>query len=361
MKWKPSTPIQLCFITLSIFVMAISAFATSTAPKPLFRQDLHLLGFPDRALASNTANYTDIVFLSDDLILVAVNFREFASVSPLFADEPPAKLLLFDLSQGKLIRSTDLRVEKAQGSIRSAQHGQFALLDQAGVRLCSSDLACGQPFASRGPLFASPGGTKLVVGGNVRSEQKLLDSTTLEELGSFHWPDGSVIPGDKGLLLRCIRSKAELHLRLPGKPEYALSFGGGGLWPSARFLSDSIVADFSSRSLLVAKLDGEVLYRLPVKIPWDADIVTAASGTRFCIHEIGYTRWVSFINFGYVEGTPPSIESLRVIDTESGKLLFQVKWDPRPYGYPLVIPALSPSANRIAIVRQGYLEVYEVR
>jgi hypothetical protein len=357
MKWKPSTLIQLCCITLSVFAMAAAAFANPTSQKPLFRQDLHLLGFPDRALASNTANYTDIVFLSDDLILVAVNFREFASVSPLFADEPPARFLLFDLSQGKLIRSADLRVEKAQGSVRSTQNGQFALLDEAGVRLCSSDLTCGQPFATRGPLLASPAGTKLIVGGNARSDQKLLDSSDLKELDSFHSQDSSVIPGDEGLLLHYIRSKTELHLRLPGKPDYSLEFGG----PSARFLSNKIVADFSSRSLLVAKLDGEVLYRLPVKIPWDANLVTAASGTRFCIHEIGYTRWVSFINFGYVEGTQPSIESLRVIDTESGKLLFQLKWDPRPYGYPLVIPALSPSANRIAIVRQGYLEVYEVR
>ncbi len=48
------------------------------------------------------------------------------------------------------------------------------------------------------------------------------------------------------------------------------------------------------------------------------------------------------------------------MDTESGKLLFQLKWDPRPYGYPLVIPALSPNANKIAIVRGGYVEIYEI-
>jgi len=125
MERKAPTLIQLCFITLSIFVMAIAAFGKS---------------------ASNMANYTYIVFLSNDLVLVAVNFREFASVSPLFADEPPARFLLFDLSQGKLIRSTHLGAEKAQGSVRSTQDGQFALLDEEGVRLCSSDLTCGQPF-----------------------------------------------------------------------------------------------------------------------------------------------------------------------------------------------------------------------
>jgi hypothetical protein len=338
--------------------MAIPAFANSAAPKPLFRQDLHLLGFPDRTLTRNMANYTDVVFLSDDLVLVAVNFRDYAGVSPLFADEPPSKLLLFDLSQRKLIRSTDLPVEKAQGSVRSTRDGQFVLLDEAGVRLCSSDLTCGQPLTSRGPLAASPGGTRLVVGGNSRTEQKLLDSATLKELESFYPQRVFVIPGDDGLLLRYNRSNVGVHIRIPGKPEYPLE-SGGGLWPS-RFLNDRIVAGFSSRSVFVAKLDGEVLYRLPVKIPWDADLVTSASGSRFCIHEIGYTRWNSFINFGYVEGTPPSIQSVRVIDTESGKLVFQLKWDPRPYGYPLVIPALSPSANEIAIVRAGYLEVYEI-
>jgi hypothetical protein len=327
MKQKAPTLIQLCFIILSIFVGVVTAFANPTGPRPLLRQDLHKLGFPDTSVASNMANYTDVVFLSDDLVLVALNFREFASVSPLFADEPPATFLLFDVSLGKLVRSIELRVEKAQGSVRSTQEGHFALLDEAGVRLCSSDLTCGRPFASRGPLFASTGGTRLIAGGNVRSEQKLLDSATLNELDRSH------------------------------SPEYLLEFGGG-IWPSARFLSDKIVAKFSFHKLVVAKLDGAILYRLPVKITWDAGLVTAASGARFCIHEIGYTRWNSFKNLGYVEGIPPSIESIRVMDTESGKLVFQLKWDPRPYG--AVVPALSPNAHRIAILRGGFLEVYEI-
>lgn len=338
--------------------MAIPTLANCAAPKPLFRQDLHLLGFPDRALARNMANYTDVVFLSDDLVLVVVNFREFAGVSPLFADEPPSKLLLFDLSQKKLVRSAELPVEKFPGSVRSTRNGNFALLDQEGVRLCSSELTCGPPFASGGPLFASPGGTKLIVGGSGRSEQKLLDSETLNVLDRFHSPDLFVIPGDDGLLLRYIRSKTELHLRLPGKPEYLLEFGGGGIWPSARFLSDRIVADFSSHDLVVAKLGTAILYRVPVRLEEYAELVTAVSGSRFCLHEIDYTRWNRFINFGFAEGMQPSIESVRVLDTESGKLIFQLKWDPRPYGE--AVPALSPNAHRIAIVRSGYLEVYEI-
>jgi hypothetical protein len=359
MGQKASGSILLCFIALSIFAMAIPPFANSAAPKPLFRQDLHLLGFPGRTLTRNMANYTDVLFLSDDVVLVVVNFREFARVSPLFADEPPSRLLLFDLSQKKLIRSAELRVEKFPGSFRSTRNGNFALLDQAGVRLCSSELTCGPPFASGGPLFASPGGTKLIVGGNGRSEQKLLDSETLNVLDRFHSPDLFVIPGDDGLLLRYIRSKMELHLRLPGKPEYSLEFGGDGIWPSARFLSDKTVADFSSHDLVAAKLDTTVLYRLPVKIPEYADLVTAASGSRFCLHEIDYTRWNRFTNFGYVEGMQPDIESVKVINTESGKLVFHLKWNPRPYGE--VVPALSPNANKIAIVRNGYLEVYEIQ
>ena len=99
------------------------------------------------------------------------------------------------------------------------------------------------------------------------------------------------------------------------------------------------------------------MYRLPVKIPWLVELVPAASGSRFCIHEIGYTRWNSIKNLGYVERRPSDLESVRVLDTESGKLLFQLKWDPRPYGE--VSPALSPNANRIAIIRGGFLEVFE--
>ncbi len=346
MERKAPAPIQVCLITLCIFIGATAALGQSTHPKPVFRQDLRPFGFGNETEARETANYTDVVFLSDDLVLVAVNLRKFASVSPLFADEPASKFLLFDVSQVKLIRGADLRVEKTQGSVRPTREGQFALLDEAGLRLCSSDLTCGQPFASKGPLFASPSGTRFVVGGNSRTEQKLLDASTLKEIDSFHWPDASAVPGDEGLP---VRYKSKLHRRLPGTPEYELAFGGGGIWPSARFLNNKVVADFFSRSLLVATLNGDVFYRLPVKIPWLAELVPAASGSRFCIHEIGYTRWNSIKNLGYVERRPSDLESVRVLDTESGKLLFQLKWDPGPYGE--VSPALSPNANRIAIIR----------
>jgi hypothetical protein len=194
------------------------------------------------------------------------------------------------------------------------------------------------------------------VGGNGQTEQKLLDSATLKELDSFPWQRPTVIPGDEGLLLDY---KGTLHLRLPGKLEYPIEFGDDGIWPSTRFLSDKIVAGFSSGSVRIIKIDGGVLYRLPVKNSWSAELVTSASGSRFCIHQIGYTRWNSLMNFADIDqGRPSNFESLRVMDCESGKLLFELKWDPRPYGE--VVPALSPNGQKIAIVRGGFLEIFEI-
>jgi hypothetical protein len=346
-------PILRCFMTLITFVMATASFGQSRDPKPLFREDIRPYGLAVVAAGRHVANYTDVTFLSDDLVLVAVNMREFARVSPLFADKPPSKLLLFDLSQKRLVRSIELPVEKDSGSIRATQNGQFALLDRAGVRICSVDLECGQAFPTQGPLLVSPGGTRLAVGGNAETGQKLLDSATLKEIGSFPYQNPAVVPGDGGLLLRYGNKQ---YLRLPGKRDYPI---GSHLVSASQFLNDKNLVGFERNEAAVVRMDGTVLYLLRVRDAWSAGFVAAAAGTRFCIHEWGYTRWNSIVNFYDIdEGRPPNFEKVRVIATDTGKRVFQLEWDPRAYGP--VAPALSPNGHRVAIVRGGYLDVFDV-
>ncbi len=116
---------------------------------------------------------------------MTVNNRVFEPVEKLFSDQPPSKLLLFDISHKSLLKSSQMSVEKAAGSVKAIRDGQFVLLNQSGLLLCSRDLECGPPLQTPGPLFVSPQGTRIAVGGNGRTEQKLLDASTLKELEHF--------------------------------------------------------------------------------------------------------------------------------------------------------------------------------
>ncbi len=348
-------------VTLLVAFSLLSAIgiqAELPEPRRIFHQDLHPFGFVTEGHGRTIGSFTDINFLSNDLLLVTVNTRTYWPVERSFSDQPVSKLLLFDISQGRLIRSTQMPVEKAEGSVRATRDGQFVLLNESGLHLCSVELECGSPFLTRGPLFSSPQGTRIVVGGNAKTPQKLLDGD-LKELAQFPWRNPSVVPGDSGLL---IRQDGKLYARFDGRSDQLLSFGGGGIWPEARFLNQGIISDFESdKTLTVARVDGTVLFRVPVTARWQlAEVTTAGSGDRFCLHQAGYTSLNSVVNFlDFDNGRPFNLESVSVISVDTGKILMEKRWDPRPYVGLLAAPALSPNGRKLAIIRKGFLEVYD--
>jgi hypothetical protein len=68
------------------------------------------------------------------------------------------------------------------------------------------------------------------------------------------------------------------------------------------------------------------------------------------------------VNFLDIDsGRSFNFERVTVLETDSGHLLFKLEWDPRPYGGGLTDPALSPNGQRLAIIRNGSLEVFEIR
>ena len=351
---------------IGIFVLipvlfTVFAIRPTNEPRPVFRQDLHPYGFKTEVPGRMLRNFTDITFLSDDLVLVTVNTRVFGPVENTNSDQPPSKLLLFDISRGILLKSLEMPVEKAAGSVKGIQGGRFALLSESGLRICSSYAECGSPIDTRGPLFVSPKGTRIAVGGNGQEEQKLLDAASLREIGRFSGRDQSIIPGDSGIL---IRQGDKLYTRQPGQPDRPVPFGGRGIWPEARFINDTTIADFDSdKSLAIARIGGNILFRVPVKTRWQvAEVTTASSGSRFCFHEAGYTALNSAINFLDIDnGRPFDFETVKILSADSGTSLFELRWDPRPYTGYLQVPALSPNGRRLALIRQGFLEVFEVR
>ncbi len=327
-------------------------------PKPIFRHDLRPSGFPTDGLGRIVGNFTDISFVSNDLVLVTINTTTFGDEGNQEFDQPESELLLFDLSRRNAPTVTEMPVRKAKNSVQSAGNGSFVLINQAGVQICSRELQCGPAIQTGGPLFLSPQGTRLAAG---RIEQKILDGTTLQLLQEFGANEPKVIPGDNGLLYTQL---GKLYVKLAGKtdPQFVLDVGSTGVWPDARFLDENTVSAVQSdRSMAIARLDGKVVSRVPLSPgSFIAEVSTAASGSRFCFHDAGYTGLNAALNIFSIE-RPFNLERVNVIDAASGKSHFKLWWDPRPYVGDLSRPALSPDGHRVAIIRHGFLEVFEVR
>ena len=348
------------FLLLALLV-CVAGCRVAPGPKPIFRSDLRPYGFPTQSLGRIVGSFTDISFLSRDLVLVTVNTTSFGAEDTEPSDQPESKLLLFDLSQQRLQRSTQLPVEKAKDSVQSAGNDSFVLLNRAGVQICSSDLECGPPVATRGPLFVSPQGDRIAVGGRSHWEQKLLDGKTLTEQQTFAANEPRIVPGDHAVLYA---QKGKLFVRKldQADPQFVLEAGSTGVWPDARFLNDTTVAALQfDTAMAITTLEGKTIARVPVsRGSFLAEVSTAASGSRFCFHDAGYRGLFALLNFLSIE-RPFNLERVNVMDTATGKSRFRLRWDPRPYVGVLSRPALSPDGRRVALIRHGFLEVFEVR
>lgn len=345
----------------AVTVLALTAAAQkSSIPAPIYREDLHPSGYPQKLPHQSLGDYTDLAFLSDDLILVSLNVRSFAnSVEPLNSDQPPSKLLLFDIAQKALVRSSERTVEKSMGSVRATHDGHFIVLDKSGIKICSKKLECDPPtpIAGEGPIFVSPRGLRIMVGGNGQNEQELLDADTLRALNHFAFGQAAM-PGDTAVLAT---RGHQLYLLQDDAPDKLLTFPGGGLRLNAQFLSDDVFVTYENdRTLVGADLDSAVKYRISILPQWSGtDIVPAASGSRFCIHQNAYKVWGSKLSVSD-EHRIRDVDIYRIFDTHSGKELFHFEWDPRPYISTLGAPAISPTGNRLAVIRSGYLEIFEL-
>jgi len=134
-----------------------------------------------------------------------------------------------------------------------------------------------------------------------------------------------------------------------------------------QFLSENTLAGYANRmnepsKLVVRRLDGTIMYQIALEAEWSGTrLITSTSGRRFCVDERGYSRWSLPHLLGYGGGAVHyNFERIRVFETTSGRELFNFKWDPRPYTSELVTPALAPNGRRVGIVRNGYLEVFNV-
>ena len=343
---------------LAVAVLACSCRVTP-GPRPFFRRDLRPYGFPTDSHGRIVGNFSDIAFLTNDLVLVTVNTTTFGTDDDSStSDLPESKLLLFDLSRGSPLKTVDMPVRKAKDSVQSAGNGSFLLLNQQGLQNCSRELECGPATTARGPMFLSPQGTRVAVG---RLLQRVLDGTTLVELQEFGANEPRIAPGDNGLLYR---QQGRLFVKLADHPEpqLVLDDGSAGFWPEARFLNANTISVLQSdKSVAIARLDGTILARVRLsRGSFIAEVSTTASGSRFCFHDAGYTGLNALLNFFSIQ-RPFNLERVNVMDVATGKSHFRMRWDPRPYVGALSRPELSPDGHRVALVRHGFFEVFDVR
>jgi hypothetical protein len=374
-----------------LLTLELTCVAFSHAQKKsevTFKQDLQSLGYILRSEKDDKVWWvsTDLVFLSEDLLLVSV--KEFPGETPL------SNLLLFSVNQKKLLRSTSLPISKMDGSAVAGPNGSFFLLTIWGLQSCSADFVCGAPWPTEGPVLASPQRTRVIAGGNRFSEQLLLDADGFLRAyahatqGSKHlgwnlelvgphvgWAaprvpvlacfkgspkeDLRAIPGDVGVM---VEKFPHTVVQMPGQQEVDLGFTGvehGASGSSvARFLDRDKVIGIREHKAVVAKVDGTTLYQIPVS-KWYVRFISSASGLRFCIQDQRYTGFRAIADMG--SGLEDYSQSrVRVFDLASGRQLFELKWDPRHYRGHDIDPALSPSGRRLALVRKGELQVYEL-
>jgi hypothetical protein len=349
--------LSACLIAALGAVLCGCEAIPATTSKPIFRYDLRPFGYPTAGLGRIVGNFTDISFVSNDLVLVTINTTTFGDEGEQDFDQPESKLLLFDLSRHDAPTTSEMPVRKAKDSVQSAGNGSFVLLNQAGVQICSRELQCGPAIRAGGPLFLSPQGTRIAVG---RREQKVLDGATLQILHEFGANEPKVVPGDNGLLYA---QKGKLYAKFDNQaePQFVLDTASTGVWPEASFLNaNSLAAVQADKLMAIASIDGKILARVPLSTgSFIAEVSTAASGSRFCFHHAGYIGLNALLNFFSIE-RPFNLERANVMDVATGKSRFKLWWDPRPYVGELSRPALSPDGHRVAIIRHGFLEVFEV-
>jgi len=368
------------FLLFVVLFITVGWAGAQDRNKPLFKQDLQSLGYKFKYGNEQLVNSTDLAFLSEDLLLVSV--RELTREelhytvlpsgvamydNPSGASTSPTSLstlFLFNVTDTKAMRSAKLPVRKIDRSIWPGTTGNFLMLSGYGLQRCSSDFVCTKPHPTDGPLYVSPTGNTSVVGGSQFTEQQLVDSESLATVKSFPPRQPKIIPGNVGFVLE----DQKAVIRMPGSQDVDPGLVGSHTFPETRFVTTNTVIGVKMHSIAegtaaVVNVDGTMLYEIPVKDAWrgHTHFIPCASGSRFAITELYYTRVNSMVNFFDIGDTRAYNRArIRVFDVASGKQVFELSWDPRGYRGENILPALSPSGRRLALIRKGELRIFQI-
>jgi hypothetical protein len=344
-------------IALIATVLLTCSGQTDHKPEPAFHFDLRQFGYVNDMARGSRSDYSGVVFLSDSNLLLFVNQRiSHGSFSgPDIPDDPPSFFVVFDLSNGKVVRTAELTLLKSEHSVAYLGSGRFAVATGSHVRVCSIDLQCDGGVRSSGAIFSSPSGKRLIVGGYAQTQQELLDAENLKPIQAVGTPLKIIgVPGDSGILLQDYltdRIKTE-------SGDVVLPLKDYGVSPSSRFISDTLVVGFySKKEFAVVGTDGVFHYALRLDAdPWSSGFVPSAGGSRFAVNAGSYSRFKSTVDLFHTED-PPDFQRISVVDSQTGQVVFSQVWR---RGVFLTPPALSPSGRMLAVIHQGVLDVFNL-
>ncbi len=355
-------------VSLSIagLLLAGQLSAKQAEPSPTFKLDLRDLGYVEMGYAPSRPrnNFTDLAFLSDDLLLISINQRSAGTPVRWFGDSPDSKLVLIDLRSGHVTAKAEMPVEKWFGSVQAIAGGRFAVMSESGLKFCGSDLRCGAPIPGRSPLVVSPLGITVAV---MRSDTaKAVDLRTIMiDVDSLHetvfdFRLQKAVPGDRAFLVSDRSGDKEVTILHANGSSSAVSFKGlsqlsSWLGVNPVYLNASLLAyfDHDPSRAIVSDLNGQPQYQHRTQP--SGRFITSLSGLRFGIYEYGYTFLSTLFDHLDVSDPRVGIHRLRVFDCSSGVEKSEFRWK-SPEG----TLALSYSGSRIARIRNGILEVLQV-
>lgn len=349
--------------TLIFLAFTCCCEVASAANVASARLDLRSFGYRFTDSTFEFVDYSDLSFLSDDLLVISINQRTFGGpVTLSLADTPESTIVVFDVKRSSVTASGKMSVEKMWSSVQAISGERFAVLNENGLQFCGQNLRCEPIGPTKGPMFISPQGKRVAVGGNGLTAQRVIDTESLKQVALFERSPGPfqqvmVIPGDEAML---VDQHSRILVQRSGMEDVSLNIDEKGTFPDFRFLNSTSLAclDHDASEVVVIGTDGKQIHRYKVEKAGRTGFLPAASGTRFAIYEHGYTALNSIINFLDIDGgRPQDFQRVRVVDLSSGNEVFRLEWDPRPH---LIKPAISPNGHRVARVRGGILEVFQV-
>ena len=128
-------------------------------------------------------------------------------------------------------------------------------------------------------------------------------------------------------------------------------------------MTQKVVLD--SRTMAPLTESGDDPAKAPERCPMQHrgdTCVSSVNDERLMVVEVKQTRWNKLLNPLAGFGDPP-YNSLRttVYEKRSGAERFTLEWDPRKVATSLTtMPALSTTRHRVALMRRGVLEVFDV-
>jgi hypothetical protein len=345
--------------TLTFLALTCCCAVAFGADVPSASLDLRNFEYRFAGSTSVFADYSSLSFLSDDLLVISINQRSFGPVESRNSDVPESTIVVFDVKRANVTTTGKMPVEKTWDSVQAISGERFGVLNEKGLQFCDQNLHCEPIAPTIGPMFASPQGKRVAVGGNRLTAQTVIDTESLKQVavfGHLRNLDPVAIPGDGAML---VDQNNRIMVQRSGMEDVPLTGCKGG-FREFRFLSPGSLAclDPDASEAVVVDTDGKQIRRYKVADAWRTGFLPAASGTRFGIYEHGYTRLSSILNFPDIDtGRPENFQRVRVIDLSTGNEVSRFEWDPRPH---VIKPAISPDGHRIARVKSGVLEVLQV-